>query len=209
MPARLLIIFCLLAPLSSAQTVYRHVDQQGNITFSDQAAPGAEAITLRKAQTIAPPRAGAFRPAPPANQGAWAGYDRLAIIRPLDEQTIVGAAQGNFDVLVDLKPALRASDTLVLLLNGAPARRAKTPNFTLSNLERGAHTLRVAISNAREKLLQRSDPVTVHVKRTASLNPGLAPNPGILSPLNPPRPKPPPVSPVNPPRPEAPQAPQS
>ena len=209
MPARLLIIFCLLAPLSSAQTVYRHVDQQGNITFSDQAAPGAEAITLRKAQTIAPPPAGAFRPAPAAKQGAWAGYERLAIVKPLDGQTIVGAAQGNLDVLVDLKPALRASDTLILLLNGARAERAKTANFTLSNLERGAHTLRVAISNAQEKLLQRSAPVTVHVKRTANLNPGLAPDPKILSPLNPPRPKPPPVSPVNPPRPEAPQAPAS
>ena len=209
MRAKLLITFCLLTPLLSAQTVYRQVDAEGNITFSDQAAPGAEAITLRKAQTIAPPPVGAFRPEPDVKKEAPAGYDRLAIVRPGHDETIVGAAQGNFDVKVDLQPALRAGDSLVLLLNGASVRRAKTTNFTFSNLHRGAHTLQVAISNAEDKVIQRSATVTVHVKRTANLDPALAPDPQILSPLNPPRPKPPAISPTNPPRPVVPKAPAS
>ena len=205
----LLITFCLLTPLLSAQTVYRQVDAEGNITFSDQAVPGAEAITLRKAQTIAPPPVGAFRSEPSVKKETQAGYDRLAIIRPRHDETIVGAAQGNFNVRVDLKPALRAGDSLVLLLNGASVRRAETTNFTFSNLHRGAHTLQVAVSNAEDKVIQRSATVTVHVKRTANLDPALAPDPRILSPLNPPRPKPPAISPTNPPRPVVPEAPGS
>ena len=209
MRAELLITFCLLTPLLSAQTVYRQVDAEGNITFSDQAAPGAEAITLRKAQTIAPPPAGAFRSEPSVRKETQAGYDRLAIIRPRHDETIVGAAQGNFNVRVDLKPALRAGDSLVLLLNGASVRRARTTRFTFSNLHRGAHTLQVAVRNAEDKVIQRSETVTVHVKRTANLDPALAPDPRILSPLNPPRPKPPAISPTNPPRPVVPEAPAS
>ena len=209
MRTKLLIIFCLLTPLLSAETVYRQVDAQGNITFSDQATPGAEAITLRKAQTIAPPPIGAFRPEPVGKQKAPAGYDRLAIISPRHDETIVGAAQGNFNVRVDLKPALRAGDSLVLLLNGERAQRARTTRFTFSNLHRGAHTLQVAISNAEDKVIQRSATVTVHVKRTANLDPALAPDPKILSPLNPPRPVPPAISPTNPPRPVVPKAPAS
>ena len=204
-----LITFCRLTPLLSADTVYRQVDAKGNISFSDQATPGAETITLRKAQTIAPPPVGAFRPEPVVKQEAQAGYDRLAIIRPRHDETIVGAAQGNFEVKVDLQPALRAGDSLVLLLNGASVRRAKTTNFTFNNLHRGAHTLQVAVSNAKDKVIQRSATVTVHVKRTANLDPALAPDPRILSPLNPPRPKPPAISPTNPPRPVVPKAPAS
>ena len=204
-----LITLCLLAPLLSAQTVYRQVDAEGNISFSDQATPGAEAITIRKAQTIAPPPVGAFRPEPAVKKEAQAGYDRLAIVRPRHDETIVGAAQGNFDVKVDLRPALRAGDSLILLLNGARAERAKTTNFTFSNLYRGAHTLQVAVSSAEDKVIQRSATVTVHVKRTANLDPALAPDPNILSPLNPPRPKPPAISPTNPPRPVVPEAPAS
>ena len=209
MRAELLITLCLLAPLLSAQTVYRQVDAEGNITFSDQAAPGAEAIKLRKAQTIAPPPVGAFRPEPDVKKEAQAGYDRLAIIRPRQDETIVGAAQGNFEEKVDLQPALRPGDSLVLLLNGARVRRARTTRFTFSNLYRGAHTLQVAVSNAEDKVIQRSATVTVHVKRTANLDPALAPDPKILSPLNPPRPKPPAISPTNPPRPVVPKAPAS
>ena len=209
MRAKLLITLYLLAPLLSAQTVYRQVDAEGNISFSDQAAPGAEAITIRKAQTIAPPPVGAFSPEPVGKQKAQAGYDRLAIVSPRHDETIVGAAQGNFNVRVDLQPALRAGDSLVLLLNGASVRRAKTTNFTFSNLHRGAHTLQVAVSNAGDKVIQRSATVTVHVKRTANLDPALAPDPKILSPLNPPRPKPPAISPTNPPRPVVPKAPAS
>lgn len=177
MRAELLITFCLLTPLLSAETVYRQVDAEGNITFSDQAAPGAEAITIRKAQTIAPPPVGAFSPEPVVKQQAPAGYDRLAITSPRHDETIVGAAQGNFDVEVDLQPALRPGDSLILLLNGASARRARTPRFTFSNLHRGAHTLQVAVSNAEDKVIQRSATVTVHVKRTANLDPALAPDP--------------------------------
>ena len=209
MRAELLITFCLLAPLLSAQTVYRQVDAEGNITFSDQATPGAEAITIRKAQTIAPPPVGAFKSEPIVKQKAPAGYDRLAIISPRHDETIVGAAQGNFDVKVDLRPALRAGDSLVLLLNGARVQSSKTTNFTFSNLQRGAHTLQVAISNAEDKVIQRSATVTLHVKRTANLDPALAPDPGTLSPLNPPRPKSPAISPTNPPRPVVPKAPAS
>lgn len=205
----LLITLCLLAPLLSAQTVYRQVDAEGNISFSDQAAPGAEAITLRKAQTIAPPPISAVRPEPDVKKEARTDYDRLAIVRPLHDETIVGAAQGNFNVRVDLKPALRAGDSLILLLNGASVRRAKTTNFTFSNLYRGAHTLQVAVSNAEDKVIQRSATVTVHVKRTANLDPAFAPDPKILSPLNPPRPRPPAISPTNPPRPVVPKAPAS
>lgn len=209
MRAKLLITFCLLTPLLSAETVYRQVDAEGNITFSDQATPGAEAITLRKAQTIAPPPVGAFRSEPVGKQKAPAGYDRLAIISPRHDETIVGAAQGNFNVQVDLKPALRAGDSLVLLLNGERAQRARTTRFTFSNLHRGTHTLQVAVSNAEDKVIQRSETVTVHVKRTANLDPALAPDPNILSPLNPPRPVPPAISPTNPPRPVVPEAPAS
>ena len=209
MQTGLLITLCLLTPLLSAQTVYRQVDAEGNISFSDQAAPGAEAITLKKAQTIAPPPASAFRPEPGVKKEAPAGYDRLAIVRPRHDETIVGAAQGNCDVQVDLRPALRAGDSLILLLNGARAQRARTTRFTFSNLYRGAHTLQVAVSNAEDKVIQRSATVTVHVKRTANLDPALAPDPKILSPLNPPRPKPPAISPTNPPRPVVPKAPAS
>ena len=207
MQARSLIALCLLAPLLSAETAYRHVDARGNVTFTDQAVAGAEEIRLKRAQTITPPAAGAFKPVAAVKRKAGPVYQRLAIVKPHNDETIVGT-QGNFNVQVAITPALRASDKLVLLLNGERVLSAKTATFALKNLDRGAHILQVAISNGQDKLIRRSAGVTVHVKRTAQLAPSLAPDPKILSPLNPPRPKPPPISPTNPPRPKLPAAPE-
>ncbi len=55
------LLLCLTLPLQAAQTVYRWVDAQGTVHYSDQPQPGGQSETL---QMATPPQGKPVKPAP-------------------------------------------------------------------------------------------------------------------------------------------------
>ena len=55
------LLLCLALPLQAGQTVYRRVDAQGVVHYSDQPQPGGQSETL---QLATPPKGKPARPAP-------------------------------------------------------------------------------------------------------------------------------------------------
>ncbi len=200
---KLSVIIYLLPALLSAETVYKSVDEKGQVLFTDMPPENAEKITIEEPNIIS-----ISAPEQPdqetANRDRHTSYTTLEIVNPVDDQIITGT-QGNFTVDVTLKPDLAEQDELVLLMDGKVMQSGKITRFVLSNIDRGAHTLEVAVRNDKEKLSkrsQRSQGVTVHIRRTAKLDTRLVPDPDVVTPLNPPKPPKPEVSPLNPPKPK-------
>ena len=201
MMIKFLFIIYLLSVSLYAETVYKTVDEEGNVFFTDTPIVGAEKIEVKKAQTI--------EAAKPINlnntrnnqsSSELIQYKKLKIINPKNDATIVGT-QGSFSIDIELEPALAEQDMLVLLMDGNELQTAKTTRFALSNVDRCTHTFQVAIRNEKNRYAKQSNQVTVHVRRTSNLAPELTPNPNIETPLNPPRPVQTGISPTNPPRP--------
>ncbi len=166
----LLLFFCTLLGMTASAQVYRVVDEDGNVTYTDQPPADAEPVDIREPNISAPPSAEAF-PAPPPEQisdeGASSGY-KVAITAPANE-TIIPRGPGNFSVSASVTPALGRDHMLQLLLDGEPRQEPQTgTSWALTNVFRGEHNLTVAVVDKEGKRLSTSAPVKVFVFRPSS-----------------------------------------
>lgn len=219
----LLLLICFLPMLPAVAEVYRSVNEKGEVIYTDKPSPGAEQIEVDEVQTIDAPAEQDFEYTPPQKEQPQR-YTKLEITSPANDADI-RENTGNVTVNVSLEPALHAGDQLVLYMDGAKVSEGTGSQFNLTNLDRGTHSLSVAVVDASGKELKRSKSIEFHLKRVADLDPNLyktvdengnviftaKPSPGAeqveikeISPTNPPKPKTPPVSPTNPPKPPAP-----
>ncbi len=157
-------------PLFAETKGYKIVRPDGTVEFSDQPAPGAQEITLPKAQGYEapppPPPAPAVEPTTPPGPP----YSLLAIAAPEPDQTLHnGETQVN--VSVQVMPALRPGHRLVILLDGSEAAGGAGTGYTLSNVERGSHVLVAEVRDGRGKVLISSAPVTFHMRQHSILFP--------------------------------------
>lgn len=201
----LLLLLFLFVTYVHAETIYKTVDAEGNIVFSDVPSEGAEEIKIKKAQAINPAKARSFKLSPEEDISKKFNYTKLAIVSPENDSTIHGG-DGNVNITATLEPDLNEKDVMVLFMDGKEMLSGKAAQFLLANIDRGTHSIYVAVKNEEDKVLKRSDIVTFHVRRIAQLSPDLRPDPGVVTPLNPPKTPKPDVSPTNPPKPVIPSS---
>lgn len=170
-----LILLVSLPGLVPAETVYKYVDKNGNLVFTDEPTAGAEALDVKPVATMP-----ALPTTPPQREVASAGpfaYNRIVIVSPENQHHYVNETE---PVVVQgaVSPNLRTDDRVQLLLNGA-ARGAPISSltFTLDNLERGEYRAQISILDKDGQSMGTSDAVTFQVKRFSRLMPKAAPAP--------------------------------
>ena|SRR5688572_9071782 len=162
----LLIVPMLLAQLAAAD-VYKTVDKDGNITYTDK--PGTEQakkLELREINTV--PGA---EPLPqsesvdsiPSQQAAFS-Y-QLGIISPRSDVTIP-VGQRDLGIAINLTPGLQQGHLLVYFMNGELLEETTMTNIIVKDVPRGTHTLVVEAIDANGQSLGTSPPVIVNVIRS-------------------------------------------
>lgn len=167
--ARPLLLASLVATAASVALaqgqVYKSRDAQGNVIFSDTSSESAKAVTVPPTNTMPEVAAPARPAAPPATgDAAGAGY-ALAIVTPVEGQTVFSAT-GTLDVGLSVTPALQPGHSLRLLLDGAPAGLPQQGSLTLEGLSPGPHALQVQVMDSSGEIVQNSGTVTVQMRRT-------------------------------------------
>jgi hypothetical protein len=166
----LILLFCTLLGAGASAQVYRVVDENGNVTFTDRPPENAERVEVGPTNTAPPPATDLYpTPAPkPADKAdAESGY-KVAITAPANE-TIIPRGPGNFSVTASVTPALGRGHKLQLLLDGQPRQDPQAGgSWALTNVFRGEHNLTVAVIDGDGKQLATSEPVTVFVFRPSS-----------------------------------------
>lgn len=167
--------------------VYTWTDAEGNRHYSDQQPPGGkgESIEVPKVNTIEPPPEMPSLSQDNSNQSqassgssaAAMTYQQLEITEP-GENLPVRANDGNVPVTVATTPPLSSNHLLRLEMDGE-VTDASTPGIgqseyrlILNNVDRGSHAVAATVVNARGDVIQRSQPVLVHVQRTSLNQPG-------------------------------------
>jgi hypothetical protein len=179
MRALIFTLMCMIATLASAATVYKWVDENGVTHYSDQPHPGAQKITVEAAQTYKS-SAGQVRgpPQPPAPRPGPAAPNYIcSVSRPAPQEMFqnTDTVPGN----VHIDPALRPTDHLSVMLDGAPVSVSVAPDadFSLTGVFRGSHQLSVRVQDASGTTLCESG-VPFFVRQAS-----------LLSPANPNRPQ--------------------
>jgi hypothetical protein len=165
---RAILFTLLLVPCSAvfAATVYKWVDQNGVTHYSDQPQPGAEKVTVDKAQSY---QAAAATPnrAPDVvlpNQTSGPAYSSCAISSPSNEQMFQNVT--SIPGTLSLSPALLAGHRLSIALDGKPLEggSASSSAFTIP-VARGTHTLNLIVEDEKGATVCSSPPVTIHVRQ--------------------------------------------
>lgn len=184
-----LLAACLVAPPAFAQEdgsqsaqpegggLWRWVDENGVVHYSDKPVDGAERVELRKTQTYSGDDALRARPsARDANARAApepeSGYRALRIEVP-EPDSVAWNIGGELMVQVAPDPALREGDTVALFFNGeiVPGTPAATTSIAITGIYRGTHTLFATIVGADGNQVIQSAPVTFHVRQHSIKNP--------------------------------------
>lgn len=165
---------CLLLALAlpASAEIYRYTDDRGNPVYTNQPPQGVatESVRLGPTNTVAPPAPAAQPPAPAAKTEAELRYSRLEVVGVPDDETLRANA-GNFEVDVDLQPALQEGHRLQLLLDGQPlAPAGPQTHFSLEHVDRGSHSLQ-AVVLSEDKEIQRSASVSFTVQRVHTGSP--------------------------------------
>jgi hypothetical protein len=164
--------------LAAQATVYRWVDADGVVHFSDQPHQGASEIQVQEPQTYSAPKA-----APANNSGAAAAaaaakakasnfrYTNCSVGSPAPESDLTDA--DSVAVSVSLDPAPRPTDHISVYYDGAPVAGSggASTGFQISPLERGTHTLAVTVTDTTGAIMCQSGPVTFYVHQPSLLAP--------------------------------------
>jgi hypothetical protein len=147
--------------------VYKIVDKNGNVIFSDKPAPGAKEIYVPPVQTYSVPKPKVATPAAAASKkpaNAPVSY-KIAISSPADDET-VRQNEGDLAISVRIEPDLREPDKIEFLMDGKAIGKPSSETSTVVKLvPRGTHTIGARIIGGRGAVRATAAPITVHMKR--------------------------------------------
>jgi hypothetical protein len=167
---RLLLLLCLPA-LCWAATVYRWVDADGVVHFSDQPQPGAVKIQIREPQSYTPaPTPTPGKPAPNARpQNEPHDYQNCAVSIPGGDQTLMNV--DSVTITVQLQPALHQGDQLIVQLDGTNLTPLNSTRYQISPIDRGEHVASAIVRSAAGDVLCQSPMLNFNVHQPSVLGP--------------------------------------
>ncbi|WP_299730164.1 DUF4124 domain-containing protein [uncultured Endozoicomonas sp.] len=159
------VMSCTLFVGSVSAAIYKTVDEEGNVVFSDSAPAGesSEEVKLKPLTPIPSPQSGLNISKPKPEEQKIIGYKKLEIVEPTPGATIQN--QDSFNVRIALAPGIQPGHRIRLLLNGKRIGESSGQlSFTASNVERGSQVLTAEILDANSKVI-KSAKSTVFVHR--------------------------------------------
>lgn len=158
-----------LMSIAYAEQIYKSVDAQGNVVYSDQPSPNAQPVNPAPISIAPTPNETPLAPvtstsAPPPGDEVKV-YTQLDLISPLNDQTIWDN-NGTVNVSIAMSPKLGPGDAIQLVLDGkVVATSNSTTNFTLTGIDRGTHVLQAQIINSKKKTVKTSNVVTFYLHK--------------------------------------------
>ncbi len=161
----ILLLVALLASAASASDIYKWVDEDGVIHFSDQPREGAERVTLQPANVVRPPVRPVQRTDEPAAAQPEAPfrYEKLEVVSPAAEETLWNI-EGVLNVSLALTPGLQEGHQVRVYHNGQPQIVSGT-SFQLQEVWRGVHNLQAEVIDANGQMVIRSQPNRFYVQQ--------------------------------------------
>jgi hypothetical protein len=171
---RFWIAFGMLAAFAgNAAVIYKWIDADGVVHFSDQPVPGAEKLEVGQA-----PRVGTFGEKPPPGLTVEkptptkpADYTQFQISAPSAEQVFFG--DDPVSAHLNLDPALLPHHTITWYLNGSALsdQSPEAVSIILKQLPRGSYTISASVSDSVSGESRSSDSVNFYVREPSALSP--------------------------------------
>lgn len=169
----------LLLPLGStvAGEIYRHVDENGNVTYSDEpTGDDSEAMELQPLPEVSLPDGAArerrnrnSEPEGDSGSDGQQGYESIEIAQP-EHDSAFWRGDGLVVVRFQSQPSLRSGHRYALELDGERTRQSRSTTFTLENMSRGTHEVVIHVVNANGDTISSSDVTRFTLHRPSQQN---------------------------------------
>lgn len=173
MKALLLLLFFALNFTTASAELYKWVDDEGNISYSDQPPfKDAEQLTPPGLSTTPAVKVPAKQPEPADEKTPEFKYTYFRITSPEHDATIRNN-EGNLSITLGMKPALNTllGHSISIQLDGKTVEESLLgTSASLKNIDRGSHTISAAIKDKKGRVLLNSNSITVHVHRVSILH---------------------------------------
>jgi len=158
-----------VAMSSGAETIYKWVDETGQVHYSDVPRQGAVEIEIAPVQTFSSPTVTqGSAPAIAGDDDQSENYDFVEIANPAAEETIWNTG-GLVTVAVSLQPGLTMGHQMVLYMDDQQVAvfPSMSSSVQLQNVERGSHKLRVDVVDENGRQLISSASQTFYYQQTS------------------------------------------
>lgn len=168
----LLLLPLVIVPLVAMADIYKSVDSNGDVVFSDKPSPNATKIPVPSPNTVHLPKA----PPPEApiekKKIENTDYNSLAVVSPGADETI-RSNPGILDIKLKLTPKLniKAGDTVTILVDNYVMLKNTTQlSVKIPDINRGTHNVQALVTSKQGDILIKSDNVQFFMKRHSILN---------------------------------------
>lgn len=155
---RLCVIASITLSIFGHAEVYKSVDQDGRIIYTDKPIPNSEKIEITEPNTIKSVSVPNVDEQEPASQPFE--YEQLTITSPSDN-SIIPNGLVPFDVAINIAPKLQEEHQLQLLIDEKMYSSSTQNTFRVTNLSRGQHTLQALIIDSSGNRLTQSSTIRV------------------------------------------------
>lgn len=149
--------------------IYKSLDAQGNIVYSDTPSVGAEKITPPPISTVE--SGPGLEPAPATTEEATdkrpTRYTRFDILQPKNDDTLWDN-QGSIPLSMKLEPELDTDNghSVWVYVDGKPVvKKSASLVQPISGFDRGTHKVRAEIRDRSGKIVKRTKTIRVHIKK--------------------------------------------
>ena len=162
----LILLGTTLTSSFSAAQIYKYVDKDGNVVYTDKPGDNREAMHLQPLPTISLPKPGQqLRPANAQSQkSSGVAYDQLQFTSPKDNSAF-WSGNGNFVISVEATPSLRVGDKFKVTYDGKSLGTNTSGAFPVQHADRGTHTASVSVVNLKGDEVQSGPTITFTVHR--------------------------------------------
>jgi len=156
---------------SPAQKVYKTVDEDGRVTYTDKKPSGErqedQQAELPPVNTMEKTERRRRQEPEPEAQTEVPDY-QLTLVRP-EEGAQVPPGQRDLLIQVQLSPELAPEHRLIYYMDDETLNRGRQPQYLIEEIFRGTHRIRVAIVDQNGTIVEESDTRRVHVHRPSLL----------------------------------------
>ncbi len=174
---RLVGLVLVLAPLAAGAGVYKYVDENGVVRYSDTPPhPGAKPTQLPAVQTYTSDdgyvREDSQEAADvPETQTPPEDYRSVQLTAPAPEQ-VYNNANPQVTASAQIEPGLQPGHRLVFLVDGQQYAPAPGQNsLVISGLARGSHSLQAVVMDASDRIQAQSESLNFHLSQPSLLQP--------------------------------------
>jgi len=162
---------CLImaSSLALSQPIYKVVDEDGNVTFTDQR-PSDDAAPMELPELNVLDSRGAPPDLPSDTEETEIEPLRLSFSSPEDEENIFGTGN-SLSVTLESNIDIPPTALVVLYLDGQAQPPIQSLSYTFDFIARGEHTLRAELQTGSGRVLAETESITFFMRQASRLNP--------------------------------------